>query len=143
MGLLRSRVRLGSDSVNAWQKMSRSPSTHWVAGNPPHSKRVELKVAVALSLMSDERGGAGGGEGGGGGESGGGGEGGGEGGDDGGSGDGGGEGGDGGGFGGFGGEGGEGGGASWLMVTSVSVHAELQYARHVVRPCGGEDESSE
>eukprot|EP00964_Phaeocystis_antarctica_P066071 scaffold39905_cov80-Phaeocystis_antarctica.AAC.5 len=45
--------------------MSRSPSTHWVAGNPPHSKRVELKVAVALSLMSDERGGAGGGEGGG------------------------------------------------------------------------------
>eukprot|EP00964_Phaeocystis_antarctica_P032545 scaffold18430_cov61-Phaeocystis_antarctica.AAC.1 len=28
------------------------------------------------------------------------------------------------------------------MVTSVSVHAE-QYARHVARPCGGEDESSE
>eukprot|EP00964_Phaeocystis_antarctica_P039184 scaffold22416_cov68-Phaeocystis_antarctica.AAC.1 len=28
------------------------------------------------------------------------------------------------------------------MVTSVSVHAE-QYARHVARPCGGEDGSSE
>ena len=58
----------------------------------------------------------------------------------------GGEGGDGGGGGergGKGGEGGgEGGGASWWMVTSVFVHAE-QYARHVARPCGGEDESSE
>ena len=47
-----------------------------------------------------------------------------------------------GGSGGEGGDGGEG-GASWLVVTSVSVHAELQYARHVARPCGGEDESSE
>eukprot|EP00964_Phaeocystis_antarctica_P028795 scaffold16235_cov50-Phaeocystis_antarctica.AAC.4 len=60
----------------------------------------------------------------------------------------GGEGGEGGGGGAFGGEGGEGGGgasggASWWMATSVSVHAELQYARHVARPCGGEDESSE
>ena len=52
-----------------------------------------------------------------------------------------------------GGEGGEGGGeggggasggASWWMVTSVSVQAEPpQSARHVARPCGGEDESSE
>ena len=44
------------------------------------------------------------------------------------------------------GGGGEGGGASWLMVTSVFVHAEPQLppaARHVARPCGGEDESSE
>ena len=44
------------------------------------------------------------------------------------------------------GKGGEGGGASggasWWMVTSVFVHP-LQYARHVARPCGGEDESSE
>ena len=39
--------------------------------------------------------------------------------------------------------GGEGGGASWLMVTSVSVHAELHHARHVARPCGGEVESVE
>ena len=42
-----------------------------------------------------------------------------------------------------GGDGGGAGIASWLMVTSVSVHAALQYARHVARPCGGEDESSE
>ena len=43
-----------------------------------------------------------------------------------------------------GGDGGSGGGrASWLMVTFVFVHAELQYARHVARPCGGKDESSE
>ena len=59
--------------------------------------------------------------------------------------------GDDGGKGGEGGEGGEGGGeggcgasggASWWMVTSVSVHAELQYVCHVARP-GGEDESVE
>ena len=46
-----------------------------------------------------------------------------------------------------GGEGGEegqgGGGASWLMVTVVFVQAELHHARHVARPCGGEDESLE
>ena len=49
-----------------------------------------------------------------------------------------------------GGDGGDGGGdggggegrASWLMVTSVFVQAELQYALHVAR-CGGKDESSE
>jgi len=41
-----------------------------------------------------------------------------------------------------GGEGDGGGGeASWPMVTSVSVHAELHHTRHVARPCGGEDES--
>eukprot|EP00964_Phaeocystis_antarctica_P055729 scaffold32801_cov66-Phaeocystis_antarctica.AAC.3 len=57
-------------------------------------------------------------------------------------GEGGGEGGEGGEGGNGGGEGGEGGGASWWMVTSVSVHP-LQDARHVARPCGGEDESSE
>ena len=42
-----------------------------------------------------------------------------------------------------GGDGGGAGIASWWMVTSVSVHAALQYARHVARPCGGEVESSE
>ena len=62
----------------------------------------------------------------------------------GGDGDDGGEGGDGGGEGGEGSEGGEGGGgASWWMVTSVLVHSEPQYTAHVVRPCGGEDESPE
>eukprot|EP00964_Phaeocystis_antarctica_P109909 scaffold74313_cov51-Phaeocystis_antarctica.AAC.4 len=29
------------------------------------------------------------------------------------------------------------------MVTSVLIHAELQYVRHVAMPCGGEDESLE
>ena len=50
-------------------------------------------------------------------------------------------GGEGGGGEGGGGEGGASGGASWRMVTSVLIHAELQYVRHVCSPCGGEDES--
>ena len=92
--------------------------------------------------MMSHTGGTAGGEGGGAGGKGGRGEGGsGEGEGGGGLGDGGGSNGEGGG--GEGDGGGEGGGASWWMVTSVSVHAELQYARHVVRPRGGEDESSE
>ena len=44
--------------------------------------------------------------------------------------------------GGGGGDGGRG-GANWLMLTPVSVQASLHHARHVVRPSGGEEESSE
>ena len=58
-----------------WQRLSRSPSTHLEAKK---LLRVELKVAVALSLTRDgslSKGGAGGGEGGGGEGDGGGGEG--------------------------------------------------------------------
>ena len=62
----RSRVRLGSErtEVSVWQKFRvdvRSPSTHLEAEN--FAEWVELNVAVALSLRSDERGRAGGGEG--------------------------------------------------------------------------------
>ena len=104
-------------------------------------RSLELSAYREPGCNDGEEGGSGDGSGEGG-DGGGSGDGGGEGGDGGGSGDGGGEGGDGGDGGGFGGEGGEGGGASWLMVTSVSVHPELQYARHTARPCGGEDKSS-
>ena len=39
--------------------------------------------------------------------------------------------------------GGEGACVSWLMITSVSVQAPPQDARHEEEPCGGEDELSE
>ena len=47
-----------------------------------------------------------------------------------------------GGSGGRGGDGGRGGG-SWLMLTSVSVQSPSQDPRQVLRPCGGEVQSSE
>ena len=69
-------MRLGLNSAFEWQKLFRSPSTHLEAGT--FGWWVELNVAVALSLRSDESGGAGdGGDGGGDGGDGGGGDGGG------------------------------------------------------------------
>ena len=57
-------MRLGSEraGLQEWQKLFRSPSTHLEAENT--AEWVELNVAVALSLRSDESGGAGGGGGG-------------------------------------------------------------------------------
>ena len=59
-------MRLGSERTEEreWQKLFRSPSTHLEAENT--AEWVELNVAVALSLRSDESGGAGGDMGGGG-----------------------------------------------------------------------------
>ena len=124
---------------------------------PAATRRTSRQPVPTASHMGPETGG----EEGDGGDSGGGGADGGDGGDrgDGGWGGGGGDGGDGGsdggeggsdgGWGGGGGDDGDGGsdggkgGARWLMVTFVFVHAELHHARHVARPCGGEDGSSE
>ena len=57
----KSRVKLGSDSAVEWQKFlmpgsPRSPSTHLEAEK---SRAVELRVAVAESFRSEERGGGG------------------------------------------------------------------------------------